>query len=107
MGILVVIGYIVMFVGAIMLLIAAFQESVLWGIGCLLVPFVALFFVITHWDVAKNGFLIQMGGLAIVIVGILAGGGRSAALLEHSRDVPVAFCRANTDELRGFGLYRS
>ena len=107
MGILVIIGYLVMAVGGIMLLIAAFQESVLWGIGCLLVPFVALFFVITHWDTAKNGFLIQMAGLAIVVVGILAGGGRDSAMLNRSHERPAAFCRAKSDELRAFGLYRS
>jgi hypothetical protein len=70
-GILVLVGWLTMFVGSIMVLIAAFRESVLWGIGCLFIAPVTLFFIITHWSEAKKGFFIQLAGIAIILVAIL------------------------------------
>jgi uncharacterized membrane protein HdeD (DUF308 family) len=67
--ILLVVGGIVMFVGGILLLVAAFKESVLWGLGSLLVPFVSLIFVFVHWDKAKKPFFVWLIGLAITIAG--------------------------------------
>lgn len=75
--VLAVLGVVVMVVGAIMILIAAFRESVLWGLGSMLVPFVGLIFVCTHWVQAKKGFLLWLAGLvtwfAGVGIGIAAG----------------------------------
>ncbi len=68
---LMILAYGVMLVGGIMVLIKAFQESVWWGLGCIFVPFVGLVFVIMHWAVAKQGFLIQLAGIALLIVGII------------------------------------
>lgn len=70
---LMILGGIVMLVGGIMFLIAAFSESVLWGLGCLFIPFVSLFFLIMHWSEAKKGFLIQLAGVAIFGIGIAVG----------------------------------
>ncbi len=66
---LLVLGGIVALIGLIWLLVAAFQESVLWGLGSLLVPFVALIFVIMHWDKGGKPFLVNLGGVALVVVG--------------------------------------
>jgi hypothetical protein len=78
----IMIGMVVMFVGVaiaviggIWLLVVAFQESVGWGIACLLIPFVSLVFVIMHWDKAKKPFLVNLLGAAIIIVGGAALGG--------------------------------
>lgn len=68
--ILLVIGALVAFIYGIILLIKAFQTSVLWGLGYLFVPFVALIFVIVHWDVAKQPFLYSLLGVAIMFIGI-------------------------------------
>src|SRR5438046_1572795 len=97
MGIIVIIGYIVAIVGMIMILIQAFQESVIWGIGCLLVPFVALIFVAMHWEETKKGFLLQLAGVALIVVGVFAAG-RSNAAIPVKNDVrmaasPTAQCR--------------
>jgi hypothetical protein len=78
-GILSVVGFIVMLVGAIMFLIAAFREHILWGLGTLFVPFVGLIFLIMHWDVAKKPFLIQLLGIPFVVIGALLAGGGGAA----------------------------
>jgi cytochrome bd-type quinol oxidase subunit 2 len=72
---LAVIFYIVAFVGGIMVLIAAFKESALWGICSLLIPFVMLVFVITHWEASKKGFLLQVAG---VVLGVLCAFGAAA-----------------------------
>ena len=67
--ILMAVGGIVMLVGSIMFLIAAFQESLLWGLGSIFVPFVSLIFLIMHWDKAGKPFLIQLAGMVPMIVG--------------------------------------
>ncbi len=64
-------GLVIAVVGGIWMLVLAFQESVLWGLGCLFVPFVSLVFAIMHWDRAKIPFLIQVGGLVLLVVGAL------------------------------------
>ncbi|MEQ9497006.1 MAG: hypothetical protein RIT81_09105 [Deltaproteobacteria bacterium] len=61
---LLVIGFLFMLVamGAqLWLYVLAFQESVLWGIGSIMVPFVSLVFAIMFWDVTKKPFLISLG----------------------------------------------
>jgi hypothetical protein len=75
-SILSVIGMLTVFGGAIWLLVVAFQESVGWGIACLLVPCASLYFVFTHWEESRAPFLIQIGGGALMgISGVLLGGG--------------------------------
>ena len=69
MSALTVLGFVIMVIGGIGTLIAAFRTSVLWGLGCLLVSPVSLFFLIIHWDVAKNPFFLQLIGLAIAFIG--------------------------------------
>ena len=66
-----VVGLLVAIAGWLMVVVAAFRESVGWGIGSLLVPLVALIFVITHWQDARRGFFTQLGGTAIFIFGAL------------------------------------
>ncbi len=63
------IGIIVFLIGGIGTLIAAFQTSMLWGLGCLLIAPVSLLFLVMHWDVAKNPFFLQMAGLAAAFIG--------------------------------------
>ncbi len=64
-----ILGFLVMFVGAIGTLIAAFSTSVWWGLGCLLLSPVSLIFLVLHWDVAKNPFFLQVAGFVIVLIG--------------------------------------
>ena len=69
--ILMAVGMIVAFIGGIWFLVVAFQESVLWGVGCLLVPFVSLIFLIMYWDVAGKPFLIQLAGVVPMFAGMM------------------------------------
>ena len=57
---LIIVGGLTMLVGNIMVLIKAFQTSILWGLGSFFVPFVILVFVIMHWEDSKKGFLIAL-----------------------------------------------
>jgi hypothetical protein len=63
-----------MLVGGLMVLIAAFKESVLWGVGYIFVPLVGLVFVILHWDKAGQGFLISLAGAGAMLLGTVLGG---------------------------------
>jgi hypothetical protein len=65
-----VIGALVMGVAGIVLLIKAFQTSVLWGLGYLFVPFVSLIFVIMYWQDTKKPFLYTLAGLVVFLVGM-------------------------------------
>ena len=67
--VLMIVGLVVAAIGGIMLLVAAFKTSVLWGLGSLFVPLVSLIFVFMHWNVAKKGFLINIVGLVLMGVG--------------------------------------
>ena len=65
------VGLLVSVVAGIWLLVVAFKTSVWWGLGSLLIPFVALIFVIMHWQVAKKPFLWNLLGGVLIAVGIL------------------------------------
>lgn len=69
------VGWLVSIIGSIMLLIVAFKESVLWGLGCLFIPFVALVFIIMHWSISKRAFFIQLAGIALIFLAVILGGG--------------------------------
>ena len=62
-----VVGGLAILAGSVMLVIAAFKESGLWGLGVLLVPFVGLVFVFVHWDASKRSIVIQTVGAALLL----------------------------------------
>ena len=70
-----VLGFLLIVLGGIGTLIAAFRTSVWWGLGCLLIAPVSLLFLIVHWNVAKNPFLVQLAG-GVLLLAVAAMGGR-------------------------------
>lgn len=68
---LVYLGFFIVLIGSIGFLIAAFKNSILWGIGCLLLSPISIVFLILHWNEAKNPFFLQLIGIAVVFVGSL------------------------------------
>ena len=68
--ILILAGLVVMLIYSIQLLIIAFREHILWGIGSLFIGLVGLIFVIMHWDIAKGPFLKSLVGFALFFIGL-------------------------------------
>jgi hypothetical protein len=62
-------GNIGILIFGIWILVIAFKESVLWGLGCIFVPFVALIFVAKNWEKTKGPFLGQLTCLVPTIAG--------------------------------------
>jgi len=65
--VLLVLGIGLSVVGGLWLLITAFQESVGWGVACLLLPIVGLIFVFLHWEDAKKPFLVGLAGNLLLL----------------------------------------
>lgn len=68
---LVYLGFFILLLGSIGILIAAFKNSILWGIGCLFISPISIIFLILYWNEAKNPFFLQLIGIAVVFVGSL------------------------------------
>lgn len=73
MNALTILGVGVFFIGGLGILIAAFRTNIWWGLGCLLLAPLSLLFLVLHWDVAKNPFLLQLAGLALLLLGSSGG----------------------------------
>ncbi len=71
--------------GLVGLYVAAFRESVGWGMLCLFVPFAMLVFVIRHWEQAKVPFLLSISvpvfGIALAVY--MGKNGQSANKGQH------------------------
>ena len=66
---LIYLGFAIIIIGAIGFLIAAFRNSILWGLGCLLFSPISIVFLILYWQQAKNPFFLQLIGLGVVFLG--------------------------------------
>lgn len=78
------VGWVVSAVGSIMVLIKAFQNSIVWGLCSLFIPFVIFVFVAQNWEETKKGFLISLLGFGIIVLGAIMGAvfGASTVTLE-------------------------
>jgi len=56
---------------SLILLVKAFQTSVLWGLAYMFIPFAAFVFVITHWDETGKPFLYSMVSCAVAFLGMM------------------------------------
>jgi uncharacterized membrane protein len=66
---LILCGVIVSVIFGLIILIKAFQASIIWGLAYLFIPFAALIFIITHWDEAGRPFLFSLLSIPLVIAG--------------------------------------
>jgi hypothetical protein len=66
-AIAILLGLIILLIGSITYLIAAFRAGILWGLGCLFLPPVSLIFLFAHWQTAKKPFLTQLLGWGIIL----------------------------------------
>lgn len=67
-------GFIGVLIGGIWFIVVAFQESALWGLGVLFIPFVSLIFLVVHWDKAGKPFLIQFAAAVPMFIGMMMTG---------------------------------
>ena len=67
-GILIPISGIIGLIGWFWFLIEAFKESVLWGIGCLIIPFVSLGFLFVHPGKAFKPFALYLLSIFLFLV---------------------------------------
>jgi hypothetical protein len=79
-ALLVILGLIAVGIGGIWILVEAFRESILWGLGCLFINILSFVFVAMHWETTKKPFLIYIGGIGLIIVGVLMSDGTSTAM---------------------------
>lgn len=64
-------GFVVSVIGAIWIIVLAFQESLVWGLLCLIIAPVQLIFGIMNWSEAKVPFLMQIGGGILYFIGLV------------------------------------
>jgi hypothetical protein len=62
-------GLVMAVFGAVRILISAFRKSIVWGLGCLFVPFCKLIYIIVDWEEAKSGFFLYLKGVGVIILG--------------------------------------
>lgn len=62
------IGFVISVLGAVRMLISAFRKSIIWGLGCIFVPFCSLIYLIVDWDNAKSGFFLYLKGVGLILV---------------------------------------
>lgn len=65
--ILLVAGIVISVIGGIWFLVVAFCESIFWGLGCLIIPFVSLIFLLLHWREAAKPFIVSLIGSALIV----------------------------------------
>jgi hypothetical protein len=72
-AVLMLVGGVLVLVGSIMFIVNAFKVSVAWGLGVLFLAPVGLVFLVKNWRESKTSFLIQLAGVALVVVAIILG----------------------------------
>ena len=65
-------GVLLYLIAVVWILILAFQKSFWWVLGCLLVPPVALVFLLLYWPATKTPLLLKLSAYALIIGGVLA-----------------------------------
>jgi hypothetical protein len=86
--ILLIAGGIIILVYGIFILVNAFKESILWGLGSLFVPFVSLIYVFMHWELNKKPFIRYLIGAVILIIGGVLSVVGTAGTMEGLESIP-------------------
>lgn len=76
-------GVLIALVGATLLLLQAFRASQTWGLLCLLVPPAQWLFALLNWRRCWEPLLMQVGGVAIVVMFFFQAGGFDAMVLQQ------------------------
>jgi hypothetical protein len=68
-ALIILLGIVISGIGVLWFLVAAFKESLWWGLACLFLPFVSFFFLLAHWSKARRPFFLQLLGFGVLVVG--------------------------------------
>jgi hypothetical protein len=71
-SVLLITGIIVLLTGSIGFLIVAFRENILWGLGCMFLPFVSFIFLWLHWRSVSKLFFISMSGITLLFLSTMS-----------------------------------
>jgi hypothetical protein len=86
-----VIGSVVLLIGGLWYIVAAFRVSILWGLGCLFFPVVgSLIFLFAHWKAAVKPFIVMLFGMALPFLGIFLAEKKENLSTGYSRPKPQA-----------------
>lgn len=66
------IGIALLLLGSLAFVIAAFRQSIVWGLLVLFLSPCGLIFLIVHWSQAKNSFFLQLWGWAFIVLAAVA-----------------------------------
>jgi hypothetical protein len=66
-------GYALCFLAGLWIVIVAWQDSVLWGVGCFLFPFLQLIYIALNWKQTKSAFFVLIAGFAALLASGMAG----------------------------------
>lgn len=83
------IGVLAAVLGGIILLVAAFRQSVVWGLVALFVPMGNIVFTCVHWAEARLGFLMNFGGVLVCIGAVFTMPDVRAAMKNGSLPMPA------------------
>jgi len=62
-------GGLLVLIGGIWLVVKAFSEGILWGLGCIFIPLVTLYFALTRFEETKFPLAVWASGWACVFFG--------------------------------------
>ncbi len=79
--VLFIVAWLMLVIGGMMLIVAAFRVSVVWGICVLFLGPAGLVFLIMHWEDAKRAFGVQMGGMLLALVAMFSGMGSAGSVI--------------------------
>jgi hypothetical protein len=82
-SIILVMGWGMLIIGGIWFLVVAFQEGVLWGLACMVVPFANIIFFFTHFEESWKPAALYLAGCFVVFIGFFAFG---FSAMEHLED---------------------
>ncbi|MBR9828174.1 MAG: hypothetical protein GYB41_05980 [Oceanospirillales bacterium] len=62
------VGILIIIIGGIGFLIAAFRTNIIWGLACLIISPVSILYLVLHWPEAKNPFFLQLAGITVLLL---------------------------------------
>lgn len=69
---------------SLVIMVAAFRQSVLWGLAYLFIPGGSLVFIVRYWSDVKTSFLVSLAAGVLALIGIMAHPATSKGFLANA-----------------------